>query len=100
MYLNLQSRTSTKKGGSRNSSSFFNAATITLLHTISESEKKAYVAHINSCFEDDPIMKRYLPIDPSTNDLFEIAKDGVLLWYTFLATKVLSYNNNGHRVWI
>jgi plastin-1 len=100
MYLNLQSRTSTKKGGSRNSSSFLNAATTTLLHTISESEKKAYVAHINSCFEDDPIMKRYLPIDPSTNDLFEIAKDGVLLWYTFLATKVLSYNNNGHRVWI
>lgn len=79
MYLNLQNRASTKKGGSRNSSSFLNAATTTLLHTISESEKKAYVAHINSCFENDPMMKRYLPIDPSTNDLFEVAKDGVLL---------------------
>jgi plastin-1 len=76
MYLNLQNRT---KGGSRNSSSFLNAATITLLHTSSRSEKKAYAAHINSCFENDFIMKRHPPIDPSTNDLFETAKDGVLL---------------------
>ncbi|KAH9301560.1 hypothetical protein KI387_013143, partial [Taxus chinensis] len=79
MYLNMQSHASTKRGGSANSSSFLKTATTTLLHTISESEKKAYIAHINSCFEDDPIMKRYLPIDPSTNDLFDIAKDGVLL---------------------
>ena len=79
MYFNLQSRASTKKGGSRNSSPFFDAATITLLHTISKPEKKAYVAHINSCFEGEPIIKRYPPIDSSTNDLFETAKDGVLL---------------------
>uniref|UniRef100_A0A0D6R0Z3 Calponin-homology (CH) domain-containing protein n=1 Tax=Araucaria cunninghamii TaxID=56994 RepID=A0A0D6R0Z3_ARACU len=79
MYLNLQTDANTKMGGLGNSSSFLKTATTTLLHTISESEKKAYIGHINSCFEEDPIMKRYLPIDPSTNDLFEIAKDGVLL---------------------
>uniref|UniRef100_A0A0C9SA64 TSA: Wollemia nobilis Ref_Wollemi_Transcript_4722_2098 transcribed RNA sequence n=1 Tax=Wollemia nobilis TaxID=56998 RepID=A0A0C9SA64_9CONI len=79
MYLNLQTHANTKMGGLSNSSSFLKTATTTLLHTISESEKKAYIAHINSCFEEDPIMNRYLPIDPSTNDLFEIAKDGVLL---------------------
>jgi plastin-1 len=51
-----------------------------LLHTISESEKASYVAHINNYLGQDEFLKRYLPIDPSTNDLFEIVKDGVLLW--------------------
>eukprot|EP01018_Ginkgo_biloba_P006381 Gb_01810 [translate_table: standard] len=79
MYLHLQTRTSTKLGGSKNSSAFLKTATTTLLHTISESEKAAFIAHINSYLQDDPVMKRYLPIDPSTNDLYEIVKDGVLL---------------------
>ncbi|KAF5948509.1 hypothetical protein HYC85_014466 [Camellia sinensis] len=59
--------------------SFLRATTTTLRHTISESEKASYVAHINSFLRDDPFLKKYLPLDPSTNALFDLAKDGVLL---------------------
>lgn len=81
VYLNLQARATAKLGGSKNSSAFLKATTTTLLHTIDESEKASYVAHINSYLGDDPFLKKYLPLDPATNDLFELAKDGVLLWY-------------------
>ncbi|KAL7201174.1 hypothetical protein ACSBR1_032974 [Camellia fascicularis] len=63
----------------KNSSAFLKSPTSTLLHTISESEKASYVAHINNYLAEDEFLKKYLPIDPLTNDLFEIAKDGVLL---------------------
>ncbi|KAL6536709.1 fimbrin [Orobanche minor] len=79
LYLELQSRVNAKKGNSKNSSSFLKATTTTLLHTISESEKASYVAHINSYLRDDPFLKQFLPIDPSSNALFDLAKDGVLL---------------------
>ncbi|CAA0815362.1 Fimbrin-5 [Striga hermonthica] len=78
-YLDLQSRANVKKGNSKDSSSFLKATTTTLLHTISESEKASYVAHINSYLRDDPFLKQFLPIDPSSNALFDLAKDGVLL---------------------
>lgn len=78
-YLNLQARATGKQGGSKTSSTFLKATTTTLLHTISESEKSSYVAHINSYLGDDPFLKKYLPIDPATNDLFNLVKDGVLL---------------------
>ncbi|TQD86430.1 hypothetical protein C1H46_028033 [Malus baccata] len=78
-YLILQGQTTAKSGGSKNSSSFLKATTTTLLHTISESERASYVAHINSYLGDDPFLKQFLPLDPSTNDLFHLAKDGVLL---------------------
>lgn len=78
-YLNLQGQAMEKLGGPKNSSSFLKATTTTLLHTISESEKASYVAHINSYLGDDPFLKQYLPLDPATNDLFDLAKDGVLL---------------------
>ena len=81
VYLNLQGRGTEKLGGTKHSSSFLKATTTTLLHTIDESEKACYVAHINSFLGDDPFLKQYLPLDPSTNDLFNLAKDGVLLWY-------------------
>lgn len=81
VYLNLQARATARSGtGAKNSSSaFLKAATTTLLHTISESEKASYVKHINSYLGGDAFLKKYLPMDPLTNDLFEIAKDGVLL---------------------
>lgn len=75
IYLEMQG----KVGAKNSSSAFLKAATTTLLHTISESEKASYVSHINNYLGDDPFLKKYLPIDPMTNDLFEIAKDGVLL---------------------
>ncbi|KAH7674160.1 EF-hand-containing protein [Dioscorea alata] len=78
-YLDMQGRTATKSGGSKTSSSFLKASTTTLLHTISESEKASYVAHINGYLRDDPFLKKCLPLDPGSNDLFNLAKDGVLL---------------------
>ncbi|KAL8469839.1 hypothetical protein ACS0TY_032623 [Phlomoides rotata] len=78
-YLDSQSRANAKLGNSKNSSSFLKATTTTLLHTISETEKASYVAHINSYLRDDPFLKQFLPIDSSSNSLFDLAKDGVLL---------------------
>ena len=83
MYLNLQTRENTKLGGSKNKSAFLKNATTTLLHTIGESEKVAFVVHINIYIRDDPVMKRCLPIDPMTNYLFVIMKYGILLWYEY-----------------
>ncbi|KAL2935760.1 Fimbrin-2 [Bienertia sinuspersici] len=80
VYLKLHAHASSKMGSpAKNSSAFLKAATTTLLHTISESEKSSYVSHINSYLGEDKFLEQFLPIDPSTNDLFEIVKDGVLL---------------------
>lgn len=81
IYLNLQAHVNAIIGsGVKNSSAFLKAATTTLLHTISDSEKSSYVAHINNYLSGDEFLNKYLPINPSSNDLFEVAKDGVLLW--------------------
>ncbi|XP_031110508.1 fimbrin-2 [Ipomoea triloba] len=80
IYLKLQTHATARMGNNaKNSSAFLKSPTSTLLHTISESEKASYVAHINNYLAEDKFLKKYLPIDPSTNDLFEIAKDGVLI---------------------
>ncbi|AES79032.1 putative dystrophin [Medicago truncatula] len=81
VYLKLQTFASSRTGSNnaKNTSAFLKVATTTLLHTISESEKASYVTHINNYLAEDEFLKKYLPLDPSTNDLFEIAKDGVLL---------------------
>ncbi|KAE8734932.1 Fimbrin-3 [Hibiscus syriacus] len=79
VYLNMQGQSTGKLGGSKHSSSFLKASTTTLLHTISESEKATYVTHINIYLADDPFLKEFLPLDPATNDIFNLAKDGVLL---------------------
>ncbi|GAB2220773.1 hypothetical protein Droror1_Dr00008445 [Drosera rotundifolia] len=80
VYLKLHAHASTKMDTpAKNSSAFLKAATTTLLHTISQSEKASYVSHINNYLGQDKFLKQYLPMDPSTNDLFEIAKDGILL---------------------
>ncbi|KAL8226438.1 hypothetical protein R6Q57_016270 [Mikania cordata] len=76
-YINLQSEATKKIGNSKNASSLIKASTT--LHTVHHSEKEVYVAHINSHLRDDPFMKQFLPIDPSTNQLFDLVKDGVLL---------------------
>ncbi|KAG1330842.1 fimbrin-2 [Cocos nucifera] len=76
VYLKMQGQIGARRSSS---SAFLKAATTTLLHTISESEKAAYVAHINSYLGGDGSLGRYLPIDPMTDDLFEKSKDGLLL---------------------
>ena len=47
--------------------------------TFSEEERTAYVKVINSSLADDPICKKYLPIDPESNEIFDRIKDGVIL---------------------
>lgn len=79
LYLTFRSRAADDKGNSKHSSSYLKASTTTLLHTVSESEKRCYVAHINSFLGDDPFLQQFLPIKPASNDLIELAKDGVLL---------------------
>ncbi|CAL1381940.1 unnamed protein product [Linum trigynum] len=82
-YLNLHGRASIKSKSSgkklAGSSSFLKASTTTFHHNINESEKNSYVQHINKHLGEDKFLKDYLPIDPSTNALFDIIKDGVLL---------------------
>ncbi|KAI4340995.1 hypothetical protein MLD38_025777 [Melastoma candidum] len=78
-YLTVQGRAGVKSGGLGTAPSFLKASTTTFQHTINESEKTSYVAHINNFLAEDPFLKKYLPIDPNTNALFELAKDGVLL---------------------
>ncbi|KAK8939691.1 Fimbrin-like protein 2 [Platanthera guangdongensis] len=77
--LNVQAKAAGKLGGTKNSSSFLKASTTTLLHTINESEKSSYVGHINAYLRNDPYLKTYLPIDPASNEIFNLVKDGVLL---------------------
>ncbi|KAK4338657.1 hypothetical protein RND71_043144 [Anisodus tanguticus] len=80
VYLKIQAHAAARMGNTaKSSSAFVKSATSTLLHTISESEKASYVAHINSYLVDDEYLKKYLPIDPLTNDLFEVSKDGILI---------------------
>lgn len=78
-YLNLNAQATPKMGRFKHSSSFLKASTTKIVHNISESEKTSYVAHINSYLGEDSFLKKYLPINPTTNDLFDLAKDGVLL---------------------
>ncbi|KAG6736016.1 hypothetical protein POTOM_061298 [Populus tomentosa] len=80
-YINLQSRATKKTGGKKlkSSVSFLKASTTTFHHNINESEKASYVSHINSYLAEDLFLKKYLPLDATTNDLFDLVKDGVLL---------------------
>lgn len=78
-YLNLQGRATAKSGEPKHGSSFLKATITTLLHTINVSEKSSYVVHINTYLGDDPFLKQFLPLDPATNDLFNLVRDGVLL---------------------
>ncbi|KAI3911830.1 hypothetical protein MKW92_036016 [Papaver armeniacum] len=78
-YLVLRAQATSKHGDTKMSATFLNAATTTLRHTISETEKSSYVVHINSYLADDKFLKKYLPLDPATDSLFDLIKDGVLL---------------------
>lgn len=79
LYLDLQKCGNPKISPEKKSSAFLKLATTTLLHHISESEKKAYVDHINTYLEDDIALSTVLPIDSSSDAIFDIVKDGVLL---------------------
>ncbi|KAG8071238.1 hypothetical protein GUJ93_ZPchr0006g45791 [Zizania palustris] len=81
-YLNLQAKGTSKTGGKKKlkgSVSFLKASTTTLLHVINESEKTSYVNHINNFLGEDAFLKNFLPLDPASNELFNLVRDGVLL---------------------
>jgi plastin-1 len=48
-------------------------------HTFSEEEKEAFSEHINTCLSEDPMLKRHLPLDSSTMDLFDKSGDGLIM---------------------
>lgn len=50
------------------------------IHAFSEAEKAAFVKHINESLSSFPELSSKLPINPSSNDIFEAVKDGILLW--------------------
>ncbi|GAB2285216.1 Fimbrin-5 [Dionaea muscipula] len=77
-YLNFQGRAA-GAGGYKRTTSILRQSNTTLLHTISESEKASYVAHINNYLGEDKFLKQFLPIDPATSQLFDLVKDGVLI---------------------
>ncbi|XP_047079751.1 fimbrin-5-like [Lolium rigidum] len=81
-YLNLQAKGTSKSGGKKKlkgSVSFLKASTTTLMHVINESEKTSYVNHINNFLGEDSFLKNFLPLDPESNDIFNLVRDGVLL---------------------
>uniref|UniRef100_A0ACD5YTX8 Uncharacterized protein n=3 Tax=Avena sativa TaxID=4498 RepID=A0ACD5YTX8_AVESA len=81
-YLNLQAKGVSKSGGKKKlkgSVSFLKASTTTLMHVINESEKTSYVNHINNFLGEDSFLKNFLPLDPESNDIFNLVRDGVLL---------------------
>ena len=47
--------------------------------SFSEEERAAYVKVINDALADDEVCKKYLPIDPENNDIFDRLKNGVIL---------------------
>ena len=47
--------------------------------TFSEEERTAYVKVINSSLAEDKVCKKYLPIDPESNEVFDRIKNGVIL---------------------
>ena len=53
----------------------------TQVQTFSQEERAAYSRVINSYLGNHPICKKYLPINPDSNEVFDRIKDGVLLCY-------------------
>ena len=51
------------------------------VHAFSDAERNAFVRHINQQLMVDQDLAAVLPIDPMANDIFQVVRDGVLLWY-------------------
>lgn len=79
-FITVQARITSRSGALLKTTSFVKKATTTIQHNINESEKASYVNHINRFLSEDKFLKDFLPMDPKSNQLFELVKDGVLLW--------------------
>ena len=79
-FLNVMKKI-TNKEGKLQINTFKNKAgkTMVRLSKVDNKERTAYVKVINSALADDPVCKKYLPIDPDSNEIFDRIKDGVLL---------------------
>jgi hypothetical protein len=64
--------------GPRSRTYDFNASSV---HAFSAAEKTAFVKHINAVLKAALELKAILPIDPASNDIFTVVRDGILLWY-------------------
>lgn len=47
--------------------------------SFSEEERTAFVKVVNTVLIDDEVCKKYLPINPDTNELFTMLKNGIIL---------------------
>jgi plastin-1 len=48
-------------------------------HTVELEESVAFATHINNVLKDDPVVKRHLPLNPQSDDLFDKLTDGLIL---------------------
>ncbi|ESO00625.1 hypothetical protein HELRODRAFT_82785 [Helobdella robusta] len=55
------------------------STTSTATHSVTDEECVAYSNFINGNFSDDPDCRKYLPINPNTDDLYQKINDGILL---------------------
>ena len=51
------------------------------VHSFSTEETRSFSEHINEILANDPDLKKWLPINPSSTDLFKACTEGVLIWY-------------------
>lgn len=54
-------------------------STETSQHSFSEDEKEQFAEHINAALADDKVLAKRIPIEPTTMQLFDEVKDGLIL---------------------
>lgn len=78
---------------------FFSGTT----HSFSEEEKIAFVDWINYQLEDDPDVKKTLPVSEEGNGLFTAVHDGIVLWWApyvlCLSYRWASSPRHGFTMW-
>lgn len=52
------------------------------LHSFSAEERKYLCNYVNSVLKHDDYLAESLPLDPSSNKIFEVVSDGIFLWYS------------------
>lgn len=65
------------------------------LHSYSKEEKQSIVEHINGLLQEDEYLtfqKNIIPIDPLSEDVFSVVKDGILIWLVLLPKVIFSAN--------
>lgn len=53
------------------------------MHSFSHEERRAFSEHINELLKDDHDLKGVLPLNPNSDELFDVASQGLLLWCVF-----------------